>query len=128
MTVSAVSPWRTALRRERCLPALGLRACAVLRVAAVGLDLAERGHCGPAPTLVSFCNSPRGCSPAGQVRFVDCADGGACGCAPDPRFGCRQRMRFKPKRAGIYGGVDSSLLPPRGFIAVAVHFAMVSAA
>ena len=41
---------------------------------------------------------------------------------------CRQRTRFEPKRAGCCGGIEASLLPPSGFVADAVHLAMVSAA
>jgi hypothetical protein len=44
MTVSAVRPWRTALQREICLPASVLGAGALARIAAIGVDLAIRGH------------------------------------------------------------------------------------
>ena len=36
-------------------------------------------------------------------------------------------MSFDPKRAGCRGGVNASLLPPCGFVAVAVEFAVVAA-
>ena len=37
----------------------------------------------------------------------------------------RQRMRFQPQRAGRNDGIYSDLPPPCGFIAVAMHLAMV---
>jgi hypothetical protein len=37
----------------------------------------------------------------------------------------RERMRFKPQRAGRNGRIYSYLLPPRGFVAAAMHLAMM---
>ena len=39
----------------------------------------------------------------------------------------RQRMRFEPQCAGRYGRIYSCLPPPRGFVATAMHLAMMSA-
>jgi hypothetical protein len=61
----------------------------------------------------------------GPWADADCA----CAYALNPWFaGCRQWTRFQPKRAGIYGGVNACLGPPRGFIAMAMDFAMVTTA
>jgi len=42
-------------------------------------------------------------------------------------WGCRQRMRFEPQRAGRAGRINPGALPPFGFIAAAVKLAMVPA-
>lgn len=56
MTVSAVNPWRTAFWKARCLPLSVLGTGAFLRIAAVGLDLAKRGHVGkPGETADGTC-------------------------------------------------------------------------
>jgi hypothetical protein len=58
------------------------------------------------------------------------AGSGSGGRTVDAHFirSCRQRMRLQPKRAGTDTGVDTGLLPPRGFIATAMDLAMMAAA
>ena len=67
MTVSAVSPWRTALPRERCLPASvfgPVLLCALRRLASIWRNEVIAGR---PRQLASFCNSPLGGPPAGQA-------------------------------------------------------------
>src|SRR5262249_12680572 len=61
---STVSPWRTALQRERSFTLCRFRARALSALRRVGGDLAEGGH--GVPTRIGFVLRFRGCLETGQ--------------------------------------------------------------
>ena len=130
ITVSAVRPCRSELQRERCLPftvagpvlleALRRLASICLKVV-IGKLLEQSG---------SFCNSMHRRRSADRRRHCFCSWNSFRRAHPRASFALpgRKADAFQPERAGGCVRVCASLLPPRGFVAMSMNFAMMAAA